>query len=131
MAMKEYLLIKHLYNGFYNWCIECGLTAHLSIDADELNVPDLPDRFRIKGLTLNVSVGAVGAFSITDDGIYVELRFAGKPCALYVPWQYVRYIGSKETDHMLANQIYGHSIEPEPIPIEKAVRKRPHLTLVK
>lgn len=128
--MKECILVKHLYNGFYNWCIECGHTAHLSINASELTESGLPEKYLIDELMLNVSPDAVGSISITDEGIDIDIKISGQPHTIQVPWRHVRLIGSKETAHILENVTYGQD-ETSSQTIIPTVGKRPHLTLVK
>jgi stringent starvation protein B len=61
------------------------------------SIKDLPEHlYSEKFITLNVSVEAVGAFSITDEYLNIEVKFSGKTKSLFIPLLAIIIIYGKE-----------------------------------
>lgn len=132
--MQEFQLAKHLFIGYYNWAEECGLTAHLIVNASTGANLTLPTHLLTDPLVLNISPTATSVLQIGDEGIWTNMRFSGVAHELFFSWDIIKAITTKEVPSLLGNAAYGKPVnlpKIEPALQSDTTKPRSHLTVVK
>ena len=129
LSSKPYLL-----RALYDWILDSGCTPHIVVDALLPNV-QVPSQFVKNGqIILNISPGAVVAFSMEKEVVSFSARFGGVPFDVLVPLYAVVGIYAKENGQ-------GMMFEPDRVPDpeesppggtgSRSVSGRPSLRVVK
>jgi stringent starvation protein B len=128
----------YLMRALNEWILENDCTPYVLVDAGMPGV-QVPEDYVDNGqIVLNISMSAVKALLIDDDGLSFNARFGGVPIDLYVPMVAILAIYAKETGQ---GMVFGSEAgapdpnkPPEPAKPkrdEKPVKPRPSLKVVK
>ncbi len=127
----------YLLRAFYNWIIDSECTPHIIVDATQPCV-EVPQQYVEDGkIVLNIAPQSVMQFSMDDDAVAFNARFAGQPMQVYVPLYAIEGIYARENGagtifpEEPAYQALDKPLEPAP-EVQKKPKpgKRPSLTVV-
>jgi len=95
--MSDMLIQRpYLFRAFYNWVVDSECTPHIIVDANLPGV-QVPEQFVENGkIVLNIAPQSVAAFSLDDDALSFNARFAGQPMQVYVPMYAIEGIYAQE-----------------------------------
>ncbi|WNC68087.1 ClpXP protease specificity-enhancing factor [Thalassotalea nanhaiensis] len=86
----------YLIRAFYDWILDNDLTPYIAVDANYPQVM-VPEQYIDEGqIVLNIAPASVGAISMAGDVIEFSARFGGKVQNLYVPFEAVGAIYTRE-----------------------------------
>ncbi len=123
-------LRSYLVGAVYQWATENGLTPFLVVNAAKPGV-EVPAHHIVEGrITLNIDPHAVRAFSLNEDVLSFQARFAGTPYPIVVPISAVLAIYARENGKGLSFEGEPED-EPPPEPDTPPARKAPSLRRVK
>ncbi|WP_028864360.1 ClpXP protease specificity-enhancing factor [Psychromonas aquimarina] len=128
----------YLLRAFYNWIVDSECTPHIIVDAAQPCV-EVPQQYVEDGkIVLNIAPQSVMQFSMDDDAVAFNARFAGQPMQVYVPLYAIEGIYARENGagtifpEEPAYQALDKPLEPTAeAPKKPKPGKRPSLTVVK
>lgn len=86
----------YLLRAFYDWIVDSECTPHIIVDATQAYV-QVPEQFIEDGkIVLNIAPRSVLQFSMDDDAVSFNARFAGVPMQVYVPLYAIEGIYARE-----------------------------------
>ncbi|MDZ7925282.1 MAG: ClpXP protease specificity-enhancing factor [Marinagarivorans sp.] len=115
----------YLIRALYEWINENQLTPYLLVNANEQGV-SVPQSFVGKDgqIILNIAPRAILALDISNEAVFFNARFGGKPTDIYVPVHAVMGIYAKENGK-------GMMFEPEALPPPSPPSPPPKETFIK
>ena len=119
----------YLLRALYEWISDNGLTPYLLVDAGIEGVRVPPGAAKDGKVILNIAARAVGQFEISNERVHFLARFGGVSQAVDIPMNGVLAIYAQENGQGMMFPAEGQA--PPPTTPESAVRKGPHLRVVK
>ena len=131
----------YILRAIHEWCVDNNLTPHLLVVAS--SDTRVPMAYVKDGeIVLNLSYGATKDLHIDNEAIVFSARFGGVSQNLYVPVSAVKAIFARENGEGMFFEVEaaGQSKSGSPAnassnvnanAVEKAVNKKPTLTIVK
>ena len=120
----------YLLRALYEWINDNGLTPYILVDATNPAVRVPPGAAKDGKVVLNIASRAVTQFEISNERIRFLARFGGVSQAVEIPMAGVLAIYAQENGQGMMFPAEGQSSPPPTTP-ESAVRKGPHLRVVK
>lgn len=129
----------YLLRAIHEWLIDCQMTPHLLVDAEQEDVV-VPTQFVQDGrIVLNINYSAVQNLVLDNDAVLFNARFSGKPFNVYIPMGAVLGIYAKENGQgtMFKEEdgfdLGGGDTDPDPdsTPPSPTRPKPPQLKIVK
>ncbi len=134
----------YLVRAIHEWCVDNALTPHLLVSVNAKC--RVPMAYVKEGeIVLNLNYSATKDLQIDNDAIVFSARFGGISQNLYVPMQAVKGIFARENSQGMFFEIeepaFDLSADETKLPVVSeaqktaeqatAVKKKPHLTVVK
>ena len=119
----------YLLRAMYEWIADNGMTPYILVDAaaPDVKVPKSP--IKDGRIVLNIAARAVAQLELGKDRVTFMARFSGVSQVVDVPMGAVLAIYAQENGQGMMFPAEGQS--PPPTTPESAVRKGPHLRVVK
>ncbi len=86
----------YLVRAIHEWIVDCGLTPHLLVDADQPGLEVPPSSIQDGRVVLNVSPGAVRDLLMDAEMVTFVARFGGVSQAVTVPMNAVEAVYARE-----------------------------------
>ena len=140
----------YLFDAIYRWLLDSNLTPHLLVDAGKVGV-EVPHHLVQDGqIVLNILPAAIANYSIDEYGLGFSARFSGQSQDIYVPFQAMLALFSREDgnglvfpsedfdeiDNHQGKVLKGEKISAKPSSVEilkkeKSKKNRPTLKIIK
>lgn len=118
----------YLIRAIYEWCVDNGLTPHLSVAVDQNT--KVPMEFVKEGkIVLNLSAGATRHLTMDNEWVQFSARFGGVSRELQIPIAAVIGIFARENNEGLGFAPDASTDLPDPTEPPKS--SRPRLQIVK
>jgi stringent starvation protein B len=125
----------YLIRAFYDWIVDNDLTPYLAVDALYPNVMVPEQHINDGQIVLNVAPESVGGMAMSGEVIEFNARFGGKLEHLYVPFEAISAIYSRENGvgSSFSVEYPEDGLEPlEDVAVSKPEKKgKPSLSIVK
>lgn len=119
----------YLLRAMYEWIADNGMTPYILVDAaaPDVNVPK--SAIKDGRIVLNIAARAVAQLELGKDRVTFMARFSGVSQVVDVPMNAVLAIYAQENGQGMMFPAEGQA--PPPTTPESAVKKGPHLRVVK
>lgn len=94
---------SYIIQSLYQWCLDKGYTPHLLVQWDGREDNKVLEQYTVNNqVILNISPVSVKDLVINDKGVNFSARFSGKIVNIYLHYEEIITIFSKETEQYIA-----------------------------
>ncbi|WP_392560354.1 ClpXP protease specificity-enhancing factor [Orbus mooreae] len=86
----------YLFKAIYDWIVDNGLTPHIIVNTTVYGVIVPSEYIQNNQIVLNIAPQSVGQYSVNNDEIEFNARFAGQPNHIVVPMAAIEAVYARE-----------------------------------